>query len=230
MKGRLILLRHGQSLYNKENLFTGWTDGDLSEQGRQEAGKAGKILLSHNIYPDICFTSWLKRAIYTAELALKEMNWEHINTLRSWKLNERHYGAWQQQNKDTVKKEVGDKLFFDVRRGYDSAPPYLQDGDARILDNDLKYKNVDVKLLPRGESLKDTKRRTIEYFFEKIVSELAKDKTVLVSAHGNSLRALVMYLENIDTKDVSSLEISTGIPIVYDFDENMKVVSKKIIN
>ncbi len=230
MKGRLILLRHGQSLYNKENLFTGWTDVDLSEQGRQEAGKAGKILLSHNIYPDICFTSWLKRAIYTAELALKEMNWEHINTLRSWKLNERHYGAWQQQNKDTVKKEVGDKLFFDVRRGYDSAPPYLQDGDARILDNDLKYKNVDVKLLPRGESLKDTKRRTIEYFFEKIVSELAKDKTVLVSAHGNSLRALVMYLENIDTKDVSSLEISTGIPIVYDFDENMKVVSKKIIN
>ena len=229
MKGQLILLRHGQSLYNQKNLFTGWTDIDLSEQGIQEARSAGKTLSHYRIYPDICFTSWLKRAIHTAQLALEEMEWEQIDIVRSWKLNERHYGAWQQRNKDEIKAEVGETAFFAIRRGFDRSPPALEEGDPRLLQDNSKYREIDPGLLPRRESLEDTAKRVLSYFFEKIAPQLARGKTVMVSAHGNSLRALVMAIEKIDRKEVERLEIPTGLPIVYDFDDMINMTKKTIL-
>ena len=226
---KLILLRHGQSLYNKENLFTGWTDIDLSEEGKAEAKKAGEILLRANLYPDICFTSWLKRAIHTAQIALRAMEWEHIDAIRHWKLNERHYGAWQRHNKDAIKQEVGEERFVAIRRGYDTPPPPLPDGDPRLPQNDPKYKNIDPALLPRSESLKDTRKRTLNYFAERIAPELARDKTVLISAHGNSLRALVMAIEKLTPQEIVKVEIPTGQPILYTFDETLHLLQKRII-
>ncbi|BDY13871.1 2,3-bisphosphoglycerate-dependent phosphoglycerate mutase [Hydrogenimonas cancrithermarum] len=225
--GRLILLRHGQSLYNKENLFTGWTDVDLSEEGIEEAKRAGEILLKHDLLPDICFTSWLKRAIHTAQLALKEMEWEQIDCIKSWKLNERHYGAWQCHNKDAIRKEVGDEMFMAVRRGYDTSPPPLQDGDPRLAENDPKYRKLDPSSLPRGESLKATRKRVLNYFAEAIAPELARGKDLLVSAHGNSLRALVMAIEHLTPAEIVEVEIPTGEPIVYVFDETLHLLRKE---
>ena len=227
--GRLILLRHGESLYNEENLFTGWTDIDLSEKGKAEAQEAGRVLAEENLLPDICFTSWLKRAIHTAQIVLRELEWEHIDALRSWKLNERHYGAWQRHNKEAIRKEVGDEKFVAVRRGYDTPPPPLPEGDPRGPDFDPKYKDLDPSLLPRAESLKDTRRRTLNYFAERIVPELARNKTVLVSAHGNSLRALTMAIERLTPQEVVKLEIPTGMPILYIFDETIHLLQKRIL-
>ncbi|BBG65933.1 phosphoglycerate mutase [Hydrogenimonas sp.] len=228
-EARLILLRHGESLYNRENLFTGWTDIDLSEKGIEEAKRAARSLLEEDLFPDICFTSWLKRAIHTAQIVLKEMEWEHIDSIRSWKLNERHYGAWQQHNKDAVKKEVGEERFIAVRRGYDTPPPPLKDGDPRLPQNDPRYKKIDPSLLPRSESLKETRKRTLNYFAESIAPELARSKTVLVSAHGNSLRALVMAIEKLTPAEVVKLEIQTGVPIVYRFDETLHLLGKRVL-
>lgn len=225
-KNRLILLRHGQSIYNKENLFTGWTDVDLSAQGIKEAQKAGEILKDANLFPDICFTSWLKRSIHTANLVLENMQWEHIDCIRSWKLNERHYGAWQQRNKAEVKKEVGEKMFLAIRRGYDTPPPLLDIKDQRAPINDLKYKNISDCKLPLGESLKDTRSRTLNYYYEKIVPHLMMGKTVLVSVHGNSLRALVMAIKNLTPLEIIKVEIPTGKPIVYQFDESLQMIGK----
>ncbi len=230
MKRRLILLRHGQSIFNKDNLFTGWTDVNLSKQGEQEASKAGQLLIKNNIFPDICFTSWLKRAIDTTNIVLKQMDWEHIDIIKSWKLNERHYGTWQQQNKAEIQKEVGDKFFLSVRRGYDTPPPPLPTNDERLPQNNSKYKYINPNILPLSESLKDTKQRTIQYFFEAIISELAQNKTVLVSAHGNSLRSLVMYFDELNEEEITKVEIATGVPIVYELSEDMKVIKKSILN
>ncbi len=138
----MVLVRHGESLYNLQNRFTGWTDVELSEHGKCEAKQVGKILKEHNIYPDICFTSWLKRAIHTAELALATLEWEHIDVKRSYKLNERHYGAWQGRDKDRVKEEVGQEQFLAVRRGYDVAPPPLREDDERVVYKDKKYADI----------------------------------------------------------------------------------------
>ena len=226
-KARLVLVRHGQSIYNQKNLFTGWTDVDLSEQGRQEAKNAGILLKKNAIYPDICFTSWLKRAIHTAQIALQELEWEHIDSLRSYKLNERHYGDWQGRDKDAVKKEYGEEKFLAVRRGYDVPPPPLDEKDARCVNNDKKYAKIDKNLLPLSESLKDTKKRVLEYYNEQIIPQLQEKKTVLISAHGNSLRALVMELEKISKKDIVSVEIPTGEIITYTFDARMQIEEKK---
>jgi 2,3-bisphosphoglycerate-dependent phosphoglycerate mutase len=226
-RSRLILLRHGQSLYNKENLFTGWTDVDLSEQGRAEAQRAGEILRKAQLFPDICFTSWLKRAIHTAQIALAEMEWEHIDCLKSWQLNERHYGAWQERNKAEVEKEVGEERFVAVRRGYDTPPPPLPDGDPRLPGNDPKYRGLDPSLLPRSESLAATRRRTLNYFVKAVAPQLAEGKTVLVSAHGNSLRSLVMAIENLTPAQIVKVEIPTGAPILYTFDETLHLVKKE---
>ncbi len=223
----LILLRHGESLYNKENRFTGWTDVALSQKGKEEAAHAGELLKSEGIYPDICFTSWLKRAIHTAQIALEKMAWEHIDVCRSWRLNERHYGAWQQRNKDEVRKEVGDAYFLSVRRGYDTPPPPLNDTDYEALKHDPKYHSVDVSLLPRSESLADTRRRTSVYFEESIFPQLRLGKTVLLSAHGNSLRALVMILEKLSPEEIVKREIPTGKPLLYMFDESMNMITEK---
>ena len=227
---KLILLRHGQSLYNKENLFTGWTDVELSEEGKKEAINAGKKLHEAGLYPDICFTSWLKRAIHTAQLALHTMEWEHIDSIKSWKLNERNYGAWQQRDKDAVEKEVGTEEFLAVRRGFSTPPPPLNAADERAPKLDKKYQNIDTNLLPLSESLEDTKKRVMPYFFEEIVPQILDKKTVLVSAHGNSLRALVMHLDNISEDAIGELEIATGVLIVYEFDDAMQVVKKTFVN
>ncbi len=225
-RGELILLRHGQSLYNRENLFTGWTDIDLSEEGRSEAKRAGEILRRAALYPDICFTSWLRRSIHTAQIVLREMEWEHIDAVRSWRLNERHYGAWQRHNKEAIRKEVGEERFVAIRRGYDTPPPPLPDGDPRLPQNDPKYAGVDPALLPRSESLEDTRRRTLNYFVEAIAPQLARGKRVLVSAHGNSLRALVMSIERLSPGQIVKVEIPTGEPILYRFDETLRLLQK----
>jgi len=226
MYATLILLRHGQSVYNQENIFTGWTDVELSEQGRKEAKRVAEELKKLQLYPDICYTSWLKRAIHTAQIALSEMEWEHIDCIKSWKLNERHYGAWQQRNKDEVKQEVGEKMFLSIRRGYDTPPPPLDEDDPRAVKFDPKYKELDPALLPKCESLKETHRRVNEYYHEVLIPELGKGKTVLVSAHGNSLRALVMEVEKLSTDRVVELEIPTGMPVVYRYNSSLQVIEK----
>jgi len=225
-RAKLILLRHGESLYNKENLFTGWTDVDLSEKGREEAKHAGEILLKHSLYPDICFTSWLQRSIHTTQLLLSVMQWEQIDAIRSWKLNERHYGAWQKQNKEKVKAEVGEQKFMAVRRGYDTPPPPLSEEGFLLLQQEPKYHRIDPKLLPHSESLKETAKRTLSYFYDVIVPQLDKGKTVLVSAHGNSLRALLMEIEHLSASEIVNINIPTGQPILYHFDETLRMVKK----
>ena len=225
---KLILMRHGQSIYNLQNRFTGWTDVDLSEQGVREAKEAGALLKKHQLYPDICFTSWLKRAIHTANLALEVLEWEHIDMIRSYKLNERHYGSWQGRDKDEVKKEEGAEQFLAVRRGYDVPPPPLREDDTRVVWREKKYANIDKTFLPLSESLKDTKKRVLEYYKKAIIPQLKKEKTVLISAHGNSLRALVMELEKISEQDIVSFEIPTGEIIVYTFDCSMNIIKKEI--
>ena len=228
-KARLVLVRHGQSVYNQKNIFTGWTDVDLSDQGRDEAKKAGVLLKKNGIYPDICFTSWLKRAIHTAQILLNELEWEHIDMLKSYKLNERHYGDWQGRDKDEVKKEFGEEQFLAVRRGYDVAPPPLDANDKRCASHDKKYASIDKKLLPLHESLKDTKKRVLEYYKEQIIAKLQEQKTVLISAHGNSLRSLVMELEQMTPQEIVEFEIPTGEIIVYTFDCDMKIIEKNVL-
>lgn len=223
---KLILLRHGQSLYNKRHLFTGWTDIDLSDHGIEEAKRAGNILKKQGLYPDICFISRLKRAIHTAQLVLRELDWEHIDCIKSWKLNERHYGAWQGHDKNAIKADAGEDHFIAVRRGYDTPPPLLEDGDPRLAQNDPRYRDIEPAMLPRGESLKDTRRRALNYFFEMIAPELTRARTVLVSAHGNSLRALVMAIEKLSPEEIVTIEIPTGKPILYLFDETLHLQKK----
>ncbi len=228
-EARLILVRHGESLYNQENLFTGWSDVELSEHGKEEAREAGSMLAYHRMYPDICYTSWLKRAIHTASLALSALEWEHIDVKRSYNLNERHYGAWQGRNKDEVKDAYGEQKFLAVRRGFDAAPPPLNEGDFRVPWREKKYADVRRELLPLSESLKDTKQRVVAYYKYAIESQLKENKTVLISAHGNSLRALVMHIEKIDKEDVFKLEIPTGDIRVYTFDATVNMRNKEIL-
>ena len=226
---KLILMRHGESIYNQKNLFTGWTDVELSEKGVQEAKEAGILLKKNGIYPDICFTSWLKRAIHTAQITLHELEWEHIDAIRSYKLNERHYGAWQGEDKTKVSAKYGEEEFLAVRRGYDVSPPPLAENDLRVAWRDKKYATLSRECLPLHESLKDTKKRTISYYNDVIKRELQANKTVLISAHGNSLRSLVMHLDRLSEKEVVKLEIPTGEIIVYTFDEAFHIQNKEIL-
>ncbi len=228
-EARLILVRHGQSVYNLQNRFTGWTDVSLSEQGREEAKRVGRVLKKEKIYPDICFTSWLKRAIHTANLALEELEWEHIDILRSYKLNERHYGDWQGKNKEFVKKEYSQEKFLAVRRGYDVAPPPLSEDDERVVWREKKYENISKDELPLSESLEMTKKRVVSYYEEMILPQLQEGKTVFISAHGNSLRALVMYLEKMSKEDIVRFEIPTGEIVVYNFDKNLTIMKKEVL-
>jgi len=228
-KAQLILMRHGESIYNQKNLFTGWTDVDLSRKGIEEAKESAKLLKNAGILPDICFTSWLKRAIHTAQIVLNEIEWEHINVLKSYKLNERHYGAWQGRNKSEILKEYGEEKFMAIRRGYDTPPPPLNLNDPRVPWNDKKYQNIELDTLPLCESLKDTRKRVVEYYNDAIIPYLKKSKKVFISAHGNSLRALVMYLENIPKEEIGKLEIPTGEVIIYEFDNNLEILNKNIV-
>lgn len=222
---KLVLLRHGESTWNKENKFTGWTDVSLSERGIKEAIDAGKILKS--IHFDIAFTSVLKRANETLKYVLREFDYE-VPIEVSWKLNERHYGALQGLNKDEMKEKYGEKQVQLWRRSFDERPPLLTKDDIRYPGNNPQYSYLKENELPLGECLKDTCKRVIEYYNSNIKKELYT-KNVLIIAHGNSLRALIMYLENIDKDDIMKVEIPTGNPLVYELGSNLNILSKEYL-
>ena len=224
--GNLILVRHGKSEWNVKNVFTGWTDVDLAPEGIEEAKNAGRIVKRNTIEIDICFSSYLKRAIRTAWILLEAAEQMHVDTRYHWKLNERHYGDWQGKNKQEVLNEIGEEYFLSVRRGYDTPPPSLSEEDERNPKFDLNYRNVNPALLPLGESLKETSKRVVNYFFEAIVPELAQERTVLVAAHGNSLRALI---EHISTTDIEKVEVSTGVPHLYEFYGNLNIIKHNLL-
>lgn len=220
---KLVLVRHGESLWNKENKFTGWTDVELSDKGIKEAIDAGKKLKEDNYNFDIVYTSVLKRSIDTANIILKEMN-DNVTIKRSYKLNERHYGALQGLNKDEMRKKYGEERVHLWRRGYDITPPELTMDDSRFPGNDPLYKDIDKNLLPLSESLKDTVKRVVSYYEEEIKPNLLDKKSVMIVAHGNSLRGLIKYLENISDEDIMSLEIPTGKPLIYELDDELNVI------
>lgn len=219
---KLVLLRHGESLWNKENRFGGWTDTDLSEKGVAEAKKAGQILNEQGYTFDIAFTSVLKRAIRTLWIVLDVMDLMWIPVFRSWRLNERYYGALQGLNKSDTAARFGEEQVLIWRRSYDVQPPAVDRIDERYPGNDPKYMDLDMKELPLTESLKNTSQRVLPYWHEVIAPVIREGKQVLISAHGNSLRALVKYLDNISNVDILSLNIPTGIPLVYELDDNLK--------
>ena len=220
---KLVLLRHGESTWNKENRFTGWTDVPLTEKGIEEAKKAGKVLKEEGFVFDIVFTSVLKRATDTTDIVLKEMGLK-IPIENSWRLNERHYGALQGLNKEEMAAKFGEEQVLKWRRSYDIRPPALEKTDKRWSGHDTKYKDLDEKDIPLTESLKDTVKRVIPYWNDKIVPALKQDKRVLVSASGNSLRALVKYLDNVPDDEIVGFNIPTGIPLVYELDNNLESI------
>lgn len=220
---RLVLLRHGESTWNMENRFTGWTDVELSEKGENEAKVAGEILKKNGFVFDVAFTSVLKRAIDTMQIALDVMN-EKPMVVKSWKLNERHYGALQGLNKAETAKKYGDEQVHIWRRSYDVRPPALTEDDERYPGNDPVYKDFAKSDLPLTESLKDTVARVLPYYEAEIFPMMKAGKRVIIVAHGNSLRALVKYLDNISDAEIPELNIPTGVPLVYEFDENFKPV------
>lgn len=222
---RLVLLRHGESVWNKENRFTGWTDVDLSENGVKEAENAGKLLKEKGFTFDVSFTSVLKRANRTLEIVLKEMNL-NIPVNYSYRLNERHYGALQGLNKDEMRKKFGEEQVHIWRRSYDVRPPELTKDDERYPGNDPKYKDLTEEELPLTECLKDTLERVLPYYNNEIKKHLENKENVLVVAHGNSLRSIIKYLENISDDDIMSVEIPTGVPYVYELDDNLNIKEK----
>ena len=221
---KLVLLRHGESIWNKENKFTGWTDVGLSSNGVNEAIEAGKVLKEKGFTFDLAYTSVLKRAEDTLTYILKEMNEEDIEIRRSWKLNERHYGALQGLNKDETRKKYGDEQVLLWRRSATVRPPELELTDPRYPGNDPKYSNLTKEELPRTENLVDTIKRVVEYFKEEIEPELKNNKKIIIVAHGNSLRGLIKYLDNISDEDIISLELETGNPICYELEDDLKPI------
>jgi 2,3-bisphosphoglycerate-dependent phosphoglycerate mutase len=221
---KLVLLRHGESIWNKENRFTGWTDVDLSEKGITEARQAGKVLKEQGFTFDVAYTSVLKRAIRTLWLAQDEMDLMWIPVYFSWRLNERHYGALQGLNKAEMAAKFGEKQVLIWRRSYDIQPPALKKDDPRWLGRDPRYASLAKKDIPLTECLKDTVARFMPYWHEVMAPAIKSGKKVLISAHGNSLRALVKYLDNISEKDIVELNIPTGIPLVYELDDNLKPI------
>ncbi len=229
MPGKLILVRHGQSIWNLENLFTGWHDIDLSDQGRLEAVQAGRELQREGIEPQIAFTSVLKRAIRTLWLILDTTDRMWIPVERSWRLNERHYGALQGLNKAQTVAKHGDAQVKIWRRSYDIAPPPLSPDDPRHPRFDPRYAEVSAASLPAAESLKDTLSRVLPYWESQIVPELRAGKNVLVVAHGNSLRALVKMLDLMSEGDIVDFNIPTGIPILYELDEQLQSLGRRFL-
>lgn len=225
----LVLLRHGESEWNKENLFTGWTDVDLSETGEKEAAMAG-ITLKENGYDfDVCYTSYLKRAIHTLNLALDGMDRAWLPVVKSWKLNERHYGKLQGLNKSETAEKYGEEQVKIWRRSYDIAPPLLPEEDERNPKYQEQYRRERDQVLPLGESLEDTIARVVPYYNEIILKDMLAGKRVLIAAHGNSLRALVKYIEDMAPEEILNVNIPTGIPFVYELDEEGKFLSKKYL-
>ncbi|GAA2783208.1 phosphoglyceromutase [Crossiella cryophila] len=223
MTGTLVLLRHGQSVWNAENLFTGWVDVPLSEQGEGEARRGGELLRDAGLRPDILHTSLLRRAISTANLALDSADRHWIPVKRDWRLNERHYGALQGKDKKQTLETYGEEQFKLWRRSYDTPPPEIELGSTYSQDSDPRYAGIGAAL-PRTECLKDVLARVLPYWEGEIVPDLRAGKTVLVAAHGNSLRALVKHLDGISDEAIAGLNIPTGIPLRYELDEDLKPV------
>ncbi|MCG7422969.1 phosphoglyceromutase [Micrococcus porci] len=221
---KLILLRHGQSDWNEKNLFTGWVDVPLTEKGRAEASRGGELLAAEGLLPDVLHTSLLKRAITTANLALEAADRQWIPVKRSWRLNERHYGALQGKDKAQVKEEFGEEQFMTWRRSFDVPPPPLDDSSEFSQAGDERYRDIGPDA-PRTEALKQVIDRLLPYWTEQIVPDLKAGKTVMVAAHGNSLRALVKHLDGISDEEISGLNIPTGIPLFYELDQNLKPVT-----
>ena len=221
---KVVLVRHGESTWNKENRFTGWTDVDLSEKGIQEAKNAGKVMKAEGLTFDLAFTSTLKRAIRTLWLATDEMDLLWVPVIKSYTLNERHYGGLQGLDKAETAAKHGEEQVKIWRRSYDVPPPALELTDPRHPKFDARYKDVDPKNLPATESLKDTVARVVPFWESTIAPEIKKGKKVIIAAHGNSLRALVKYLDNISEKDILELNIPTGTPLVYELDANLKPI------
>ncbi len=219
---KLVLLRHGESLWNKENRFTGWIDVELSSQGLQEAQEAGRTLREAGYEFDIAYTSLLKRAIKTLWLVLEEMDQMWIPVHRTWRLNERHYGALQGLNKIETVEKHGDKQVQVWRRSYDIRPPALQSNDQTFPGTDRRYKTLAQQQLPSTECLKDVVNRFLPYWESTIAPAVEKGEQVIIAAHGNSIRALVMYLDSITEDKISNLNIPTGIPLVYEFESDLK--------
>lgn len=221
---KLVLLRHGESIWNRENRFTGWTDVDLSEKGIQEANNAAKVLKKGGFVFDVAFTSVLKRAIRTLWLVLDGMDMMWIPVHNSWRLNERHYGALQGLNKSEMAAKFGEEKVLVWRRSYDTRPPALEKDDERYPGNDPRYKELSEKELPLTECLKDTVERFLPYWHQVIAPVVKSGKRVIIAAHGNSLRALVKYLDNVSDEDIVGLNIPTGLPLIYELDDKLKPI------
>jgi len=219
---KLVLLRHGESIWNKENRFTGWTDVDLSERGREEARDAGRLLKDEGFAFDVAFTSVLKRAIRTLWIALDEMDRMWLPVRNSWRLNERHYGALQGLNKAETAAKFGEQQVKIWRRSYDIAPPVLEKSDPRFPGNDPRYRELNEQELPLTECLKDTVARFLPLWNSAIAPEVKSAKRVIIAAHGNSLRALIKYLDKVSDQAIVELNIPTGIPLVYELDANLE--------
>ncbi|BCB80168.1 phosphoglyceromutase [Phytohabitans flavus] len=223
--GTLVLLRHGESEWNAKNLFTGWVDVDLTAKGEAEARHSGDLLREHGLLPDVVHTSVLRRAIRTAELALNAADRHWIAVRRSWRLNERHYGALQGKNKKQTLEQYGEEQFMLWRRSYDTPPPPIDDNDEWSQAGDPRYGTLPPELMPRTECLKDVLDRALPYWYDGIVPDLLAGRTVLVAAHGNSLRAFVKHLDNVSDEAIAKLNIPTGIPLRYDLDAALRPVT-----
>ncbi|TCL55369.1 2,3-bisphosphoglycerate-dependent phosphoglycerate mutase [Kineothrix alysoides] len=221
---KLIIVRHGESEWNRLNLFTGWTDVELSEHGKQEAKSAGQLLKEEGYDFDVCYTSYLKRAIQTLNTILEEMDREWLPVKKSWLLNERHYGALQGLNKEETTKKFGQEQVQIWRRSYDILPPALSEDDSRNPRHQEQYREITKESLPLVESLKDTIERVIPYFEQNIINDMKQGKRVIIAAHGNTIRALIKYLDRLSEKEIISVNIPTGIPLVYEFDEDFQVI------
>ena len=221
---KLVLVRHGQSMWNLENRFTGWTDVELSEQGIKEAKEAGKVLKEKGFNFDVAYTSVLKRANDTLKYILEELGEENIPVKKSWRLNERHYGALQGLNKDETKEKYGAEQVLLWRRSTDVRPPELSKDDKRYPGNDPKYSDLKENELPTTENLIDTIKRVMEYWNSDIKKDLEAGKRVIIAAHGNSLRGLIKYLDNMTDEEIIKLELQTGNPICYELDENLRPI------
>lgn len=223
---RLVLLRHGQSQWNLENRFTGWHDVDLTDQGRAEAKQAGALLRDAGILPEAVFTSVLKRAIRTAWIALDELDRLWIPMTKDWHLNERHYGALQGLNKAETAAKYGDEQVHIWRRSFATPPPALEGNDERHPCHDPRYQDLDAEILPGTESLKDTLARVVPYWDTTLAPQLKHYDTLLIAAHGNSLRALVMHLEGLSDDEIMGVEIATGDPLVFELDDQLNVLKR----
>ena len=223
--GTLVLLRHGESEWNKANLFTGWVDVPLTDKGRVEAARGGRLLAEHGLLPDVSHTSLLRRAIMTAELTLHEADRQWIPVKRSWRLNERHYGALQGKDKAQTLAEFGEEQFMTWRRSYDTPPPPIEPGSEFAQDGDARYSFLPSEARPATECLADVVVRMLPYWYDAIVPDLREGKTVLVAAHGNSLRALVKHLDGLGNDEVVGLNIPTGVPLRYDLDADLRPVT-----